>query len=285
MTKANSRDELLNIVMLSQEELLDKLKLLIKASDKQLLEPKQSSEFTTTILKSIKFAPLSITTSAIAQLKKLLPKNFFSLLRNIAGFKKKSHIAKSFNNNSLQRAGRSSKHTITQYIAELFSSEVPLESNPTAVRQEVLPPFTQEEVENALTYTGNKATGLDALAIKHLKNRTTRANLTAKLSIEFTNWANNSSIPEYIKRARVIPLSKDDTDTPDYGQIRTIAILPALSKVFEKVVLKRLQKNLSESNSLSKTQRGFTQGASTMNNIYDLATLLTKAKARIAQDR
>ena len=59
----------------------------------------------------------------------------------------------------------------------------------------------------------------------------------------FNRMKNESKIPNYMKRAQIIPLSKDlkDGPFPPAGAIRTIAILPATFKLFEQIVQKRLE--------------------------------------------
>ena len=77
-----------------------------------------------------------------------------------------------------------------------------------------------------------------------LKQQESRDNLCNKLALTFTEWLNHRSYPAYLNCARIIPLSKEPTDKPSYGAIRTISVLPTLSKVFEKVVLSRLNKHI-----------------------------------------
>ena len=42
-------------------------------------------------------------------------------------------------------------------------------------------------------------------------------------------------MPQYMKKAKIIPLSKDANNSqfPEVGQVRTIAVTPAISKLFE----------------------------------------------------
>ena len=54
------------------------------------------------------------------------------------------------------------------------------------------------------------------------------------------SWIAENKIPSYLNIARMIPLSKEATAYPEVGNIRTIAVLPAISKIWEKILLKRL---------------------------------------------
>jgi hypothetical protein len=49
------------------------------------------------------------------------------------------------------------------------------------------------------------------------------------------------NVPFYIRLAKVIALSKDNSSTPAVGQIRPIAIMSSLYKLFETVILNRLK--------------------------------------------
>ena len=71
--------------------------------------------------------------------------------------------------------------------------------------------------------------------------------LKSKLARTFEKWINKSMIPKYVKTARIIALSKDGTPYPSYGQIRPIAVLPAISKLLEQVVLEKLQAEMLHS--------------------------------------
>ena len=67
-----------------------------------------------------------------------------------------------------------------------------------------------------------------------------------KLSQTFTRWLNDRTQPGYLAEARVIPLSKEETAYPSYGAVRTISILPIISKIYEKVIHERLKNNVKE---------------------------------------
>ena len=65
-------------------------------------------------------------------------------------------------------------------------------------------------------------------------------------------------MPEYCKCARIVPLSKEESEFPSVGGIRTINILPGIFKVYEKVVLGKLKKELQVKAPLHAAQKGFT---------------------------
>ena len=69
--------------------------------------------------------------------------------------------------------------------------------------------------------------------------------------------------------AKLILISKDDTETPVIEKTRPISILPSITKIFEYSILHNLEK-ITQSPIFSKNQRGFTKGKSTLDNIRDI---------------
>ena len=79
--------------------------------------------------------------------------------------------------------------------------------------------------------------GNDALPDKFLKNNTVFKAYKEKILQTFNDWYNGTEIPRYLKAGRVFALSKEDTQFPTLGKIRTITILPALTKLYELTML------------------------------------------------
>ena len=71
-----------------------------------------------------------------------------------------------------------------------------------------------------------------------------------KLTEAFNEWQVKREYPEYLKTANIVPLSKEDNEYPDYSNIRVIAILPAVSKIFEKCILTRLDLSIQNNGGL-----------------------------------
>ena len=77
-----------------------------------------------------------------------------------------------------------------------------------------------------------------------------------------------SSFPNFLKKARVIPLHKGgNNDNP--SNYRPISILPVFSKIIEKIVHKQLYSFLEKLSILNANQFGFCKGISTSNVIID----------------
>ena len=81
--------------------------------------------------------------------------------------------------------------------------------------------------------------------------------IITKLSRTFTEWSNINHFPPYMKKAKIICLSKEATALPSAGQVRTIAVLPVVSKVFEKLLLSKLKEEITAKGGHNKYQRGF----------------------------
>ena len=62
--------------------------------------------------------------------------------------------------------------------------------------------------------------------------------------------------PDLCKIAKVIPIFKSVNDT-EYSNYRPISILPSFSKIFEKLMLNRLNKFLNKHKVLHNSQHGF----------------------------
>ena len=62
----------------------------------------------------------------------------------------------------------------------------------------------------------------------------------------FNEWLQKGEVPKYCKEARIVPLSKEDSEFPSVGGIRTVNVLPGIFKIYEKIVLKKLKQELSE---------------------------------------
>ena len=108
--------------------------------------------------------------------------------------------------------------------------------------------------------------------------------MAEKLAEAFSNWINGKEpIPAYLKVARTVMLSKTDSQYPPEGDVRVIAILPALTKLYEVFLQRELVNNIELHKPLHSNQRGFVAGGSCLKNIADLLSFTHKAKDRMKQ--
>ena len=81
--------------------------------------------------------------------------------------------------------------------------------------------------------------------------------------------------PSILKHTKVIPIHKSGSRN-SATNYRPISILSAVSKVFEKLLYKRIEKFLSSSNTITERQFGFRQGDSTDMALIGLCSTLQK---------
>ena len=107
-----------------------------------------------------------------------------------------------------------------------------------------------------------------------------------KLASTFSTWYNHGELPPYMKKSLLTPLSKQDSAYPNVGKIRPIAVLPATFKLYEHLVLQKLEKELSLPHlRLHPYQRGFRPGQTTATNVHDLCTFFRRAKNTATEQR
>ena len=82
-------------------------------------------------------------------------------------------------------------------------------------------------------------------------------------------------VPEGMKLAKIVPSYKSKEPTL-FSNYRPISLLPAISKVFEKVIYKRLYNYVSVNNILYKSQYGFRSGHSTTYAVSEFVTDVLK---------
>ena len=121
----------------------------------------------------------------------------------------------------------------------------------------------------------NKSTGPDKIPVKLLK-------LIALIIAEPLSKLYNKSLalgvyPSKFKEAHVHPIFKNKGTPSDYTCYRPISILSSLSKVFEKIVYKRVYSHLSEHNLLTDKQSGYRSNHSTQQQLIYLTHNMYKA--------
>ena len=117
-----------------------------------------------------------------------------------------------------------------------------------------------------LQLSGSKATGLDKTSSKVLK--IAAPVISDSLTYIFNQAVTLCTFPNGWKIARVIPLFKNgQRNLP--GNYRPISILPALSKVMERILYTQLYEYLSVNNLLSEHQFGFRKYHSTASALLD----------------
>ena len=135
---------------------------------------------------------------------------------------------------------------------------------------------TEQEVLTLLnTLDQNKSTGPDQIPVKLLKMI---ALIIAKpLALLFNKSLAMRVYPSRFKVAHITPIFKNKGSPSDYICYRPISILSALSKVFERIVYKRIYTHLSEHSLLTEKQSGYRQHHSTEQQLLYLTHNLYKS--------
>ena len=130
-----------------------------------------------------------------------------------------------------------------------------------------------EVVESLNKLDVSKSTGLDGLGPRILKL------ITPIISKSICHIINLSimtgTFPTILKQARVIPIHKSG-NTEDPGNYRPISILPTLSKIIEKHVVKQCLEYLERFSLLHKEQSGFRKSHSCHTALIKLTDTLYK---------
>ena len=116
-------------------------------------------------------------------------------------------------------------------------------------------------IDNVINKLKNKSSyGYDTISNKHIKYP--RNVLTKPLTLLINQCIHTGIYPDQLKLSRVKPLHKSG-DKTQFGNYRPIALLPSLSKIFERVMFDQLLAYLSNNNLLCINQFGFRPGHST----------------------
>ena len=110
------------------------------------------------------------------------------------------------------------------------------------------------------TFLPKTSSGEDGLSMKILKR--IKHIIVDSLSLIINQSLNTGIFPENLKLAKVLPLFKKG-DTHIVDNYRPISLLPAISKIFERVVFCQLYEYFDRENLLYISQYGFRKGHST----------------------
>ena len=114
--------------------------------------------------------------------------------------------------------------------------------------------------------SSNKATGIDKISSKIIKIAAPA--ISDSLTLIFNHSITSSIFPDEWKTAKVIPLYKNgQRNIP--GNYRPISVLPAISKVMERILYDQLYSYLTKSEVLSNSQFGFRKFHSTATALLD----------------
>lgn len=122
----------------------------------------------------------------------------------------------------------------------------------------------------------SKSKGADNIDTETLKQ--TKEHIKIPLCFIVNQMLQQGVYPNLLKKSIVIPIFKGGNNKKDPDKYRPISILPILSKVFEKILLDKLEKFADEHELINKNQYGFRKNTGTNEAINDLCYAIHKAK-------
>jgi len=131
-----------------------------------------------------------------------------------------------------------------------------------------------EVYKNLLLLRNDCSTGPDGIPVKFLKPIVDV--LASPLTSIINNCIKKETFPQQWKKARVHPIPKIDKAL-NPTDFRPISILPSLSKVYERVLLKQLCTLIEKEQLYAKTQSGFRKGHSCESLLIKFKDDITKA--------
>ena len=174
----------------------------------------------------------------------------------------------------LKNPGAINKNFITNIPKTSISQESLCNFNNNSFQSE---PFnfklvTQSDVLLSLKKIKSNATGIDNISAKMLKMCVPYCLSPLVNIINFS--LEMGVVPDLWKRALITPIPKKTN--PTINDLRPISILPASSKILEKLVKIQIVEYLEENNILPKFQSGFRQGYSCSTALLKITSDITK---------
>lgn len=131
-----------------------------------------------------------------------------------------------------------------------------------------LSPITENEVYTLINKLDNKKScgydGINNIIIKNINY-----NISPLLTILYNNCVDQATIPDNFKIAKIIPIHKKG-DKQDSNNYRPISLLPAISKIFEKIIYNKLIVFIEKNSILSDHQYAFRKNLSTESALFNL---------------
>lgn len=154
---------------------------------------------------------------------------------------------------------------IQEFLAQPFQLSPPIKK------------YRQSEVVEAIKHHINpkKAPGYDLIKGKVLSELPTKA--TRMITMIFNAILRLSYFPVQWKVAQIILIAKPGKSPEDVSSYRPISLLPILSKLFEKLFLKRLRPIIEAKKLIPDHQFGFRQNHATVEQIHRVANTIGRS--------
>ena len=139
--------------------------------------------------------------------------------------------------------------------------------------------FRSSEVKQLLLDLDNYG-GMDPNGIFPLFLKKNAQLLAPKISTILRKLIRAGSFPSFWRSGNITPLPKGASASSDPSDYRPITITPVLSKIYEKLLYKRLSKYVENNNMLPNLQFGFRKGRGTCDALLTISSYLQRSLDR-----
>lgn len=136
-----------------------------------------------------------------------------------------------------------------------------------------IPEPSISEIENIVKQLKNKASGVDGIRMKDIKNN---PQLIPIITTLIKNSVSQGIVPQGMKVAHVRPIHKNGSYV-ELDNYRPISLLPSLSKILEKYVASYLIKFLSKFNIINNDQYGFQKNKGTRDALEKFSDIVNSS--------
>ena len=138
-----------------------------------------------------------------------------------------------------------------------------------------LKPADDSEVQHVILSLKNSTSkGHDELQVNTIKDCSSQ--LAKPLCLLFNKSIQEGIVPDDLKIAKIVPIFKSE-DKKTVSNYRPISVLPAFSKIFERLVYNRLLDFINQHDILSSNQYGFRKKISTSMALLDLVDKISNS--------
>ena len=144
-------------------------------------------------------------------------------------------------------------------------------------------PLSLQELENALSRTGNTAPGPDQIHYHLFKNLGKKGKQTLLKALNSAFLTH--SYPQSWFHAHIIPIPKPSKDTSKLESYRPISLTNTIHKIFERIIKERLLYIIQKENLIIPEQCGFLPGRNTLDNLVQITSdikLALSSKSTVA---
>ena len=188
---------------------------------------------------------------------------FYKIINSLLKYKVRGKIVKGIKCNE-EIVIESKKRLVKNFFEQLYSSK----ETKHYIPNNSIFDFRSNIWRGIEYWSTNKAAGIDNIPAKFYKGHN-KDLIAIRLKEHFAKYLHRSEVPKYFMEARLVLISKEDTEYPEIENTRPISVLPTITKIFELSILHYLEEAV-KSPIFWNNQRGFMKGKSTANNIYDL---------------